>query len=553
MTKFIELFNGGPATVDVSDWLIRVSSSPTSVVTRLRIRAGTMIAPGCHYLVVNSTSASGGYSGVVPGDQSYPVTGGFGDDGGVAVTLEDATIVDQVGGPTGAFGEGRRLPVLRTNADRGIQRRPSATNGYTDANDNAADFEEVLPGNPENSSSSCFTPLRLPHDIQGPDARSPLPVGTAVIVRGVVTARKSDGFFLQTEAGMEDNDPNTSEGHFVSISNGAPDEAQVGHLVEVRGSVAEFVPANDLASAPRTQVNRVTSVVDLGVSTMPVPVMLTGADVSATGALDQLERFEGMRVMVSSLTSVTGTGGDKSETDATSTSDGTFYAVITGQARPFRRPGVARGNPVLPCQVEPCRIPVFDGNAGRLRVDSDALEGTAAVDVSSGAVMTDVVGPLDFGFRTYTLLPEVTLTPVGGRAVTPARAAGPDQFTIASLNMERFFDATTDSGNDIELTPEAYEIRLSKASLLIRTVLHNPDILGVQEVEHLAVLQQSGHAHQCGCAGRRRCRTRLRAVLLEGSDPDDLDVGVLVKTAGNRVTVTSAEQVGVAETFVDPE
>ena len=42
------------------------------------------------------------------------------------------------------------------------------------------------------------------------------------------------------------------------------------------------------------------------------------------------------------------------------------------------------------------------------------------------------------------------------------------------------------------------------------------------------------------------------ALLFEGTDPDGLDVGVLVKTAGGRVTVTSAEQVGDANTFVDP-
>ena len=114
--------------------------------------------------------------------------------------------------------------------------------------------------------------IRLPHDIQGPDATSPFAAGTAVIVRGVVTARKSDGFFLQTEPGMEDGDPNTSEGHFVSVSSGAPDEAQVGHLVQVHGSVAEFVPANDPASSPRTELNLVTSVIDLGASTTPEPL-----------------------------------------------------------------------------------------------------------------------------------------------------------------------------------------------------------------------------------------------------------------------------------------
>ena len=59
---------------------------------------------------------------------------------------------------------------------------------------------------------------------------------------------------------------------------------------------------------------------------------------SDAGTLDQLERFEGMRVHAASLMAVSGTGAD-----------GAFYAVLTGQARPFREPGVESGYPVLPC------------------------------------------------------------------------------------------------------------------------------------------------------------------------------------------------------------
>ena len=52
--EFIELFNAGPTPVDVGGWLIRASSSPGNVVTRVSIPPGTTIEPGCHYLVVNS-------------------------------------------------------------------------------------------------------------------------------------------------------------------------------------------------------------------------------------------------------------------------------------------------------------------------------------------------------------------------------------------------------------------------------------------------------------------------------------------------------------------
>ena len=39
------------------------------------------------------------------------------------------------------------------------------------------------------------------------------------------------------------------------------------------------------------------------------------------------------------------------------------------------------------------------------------------------------------------------------------------------------------------LTPTAYSNRLAKASLVIRTMLQLPDVIGVEEIEKLAVLQ----------------------------------------------------------------
>jgi predicted extracellular nuclease len=394
--------------------------------------------------------------------------------------------------------------------------------------------------------------IYLPHEVQGPGATSPFPVATAVTVRGVVTARKFNGFFIQTEPGSEDADPNSSEGLFVFVSGGGPAAAQVGRLVDVTGSVAEFISSADPGSAPLTELNLVTTVVDRGAASVPAPYALTLADVSDAGPQDQLERLEGMRVSASSLTAVTGTGGNKSEANATSTSDGTFYVVLTGQARPYREPGVEVGYPVIACAIGPCNIPVFDGNPERLRVDSDALEGMPKVDLSTGAVMTDVSGPLDFGFRTYTILPEAPLAPVGGATITAAPAAGGNQFTVASFNMERFYDAVNDPGGDVALTALAYQTRLAKASLAIRTILNTPDIIGVQEVEKLSVLQDIAARVDADAAAAGDPAPSYTAVLVEGNDQGGIDVGFLARTAGGRVTVTGFEQEGAAATFIDP-
>jgi len=394
--EFIELYNAGSEPVNVGGWLLRSSNNvqPPTVFTRATIPAGTVIPPGCYYLAVNV--GSDGYSGSVAGNLTFSV--GFADDGGVGLTLPSLAVVDQVGlGVSAAFGEGTRLAPLTTNANRSYQRLPGGAAGHADTNDNAADFALVAPSQPQNASSPCVTPVTLlPHEVQGSGSASPITF-EMVTVRGVVTARATHGFFIQTEPGSEDGDPQTSEGLFVSTPGGAPAAAEPGRLVHVTGTVTEFVPALDPSSPPVTQLIAVTNVVDQGAAAVPDPYVLTSVDLANTGASDQLEHLEGMRVTAPSLTAVSATA-----------LDGAFYAVLTGQPRPFREPGVAPGDPVLPCALFPCDIPLFDGNPERLRVDTDALEFASATLVASGAVATDVTGPLGFDARTYTLLPPAT-------------------------------------------------------------------------------------------------------------------------------------------------
>ena len=394
----------------------------------------------------------------------------------------------------------------------------------------------------------------LPHDIQGPGALSPL-VSTAVLVEGVVTARKYNGFFVQTAPGAEDVDANTSEGLFVFTGSPVPASMQVGHLVHVAGTVSEYVPSADAGSPPMTELSGSITVTDLGVASLPVPVAITSAEVSPAASFDQLERFEGMLVSVASLTAVSGTAGSTNEANATGVSDGAFYAVITGEARPFREPGIEVPDLLLDCANAPgpCNIPRFDSNPERLRVDSDALDGAASVDVSTGAVITGVTGPLDYAFRTYTLLPVTTITPVGGMTALAVPAAGANQFTIASFNMERFFDTVNDPAtSDVALTPAAYANRKHKASLAIRNILRTPDIVGVQEMENLTTLQDLASTVNADAVTAGDPSPGYAAYLVEGNDPGGIDVGFLVKTLGGRVNVASVEQVGFSATFVDP-
>jgi hypothetical protein len=493
--EFIELFNAGNTPVNISGWLIRSSNNvqPPGFFTRATIPANTIVNPGCYYLVANT--ASGGFSGGVAPDHTYSV--GIADDGGVALTTTSSSvIVDQVGQGTAptAYGEGQRLPMVNTNVNRGLERRPGGAAGHVDTNNNFADFGEIIPANPQNSST-CLATHRLPHDVQGAGAMSPMTTGTPVTVRGVVTARSANGFFIQTEPGQEDADAATSEGLFVGAAGPALAAAMVGRVVHATGLVSE---ANGM-----TQLATASSVIDVGAAALPAPVAVTSAELSDVGTLDQLERFEGMRVSVASLTAVSGTEA------------GAFYAVLTGQARTFREPGIPAGQTVPPCAIGPCNIPLFDGNPERLRVDSDGLEAVAAAQLSSGAIVTDAIGPLGFSDGIYTLLPETVLAPSGGTSSSVATAALGHEFTVASF-----------------MLGETFATQMPKASLLIRHTLGSPDIIAVQDAADLATLHALAAAVDADAVAAGQAAPAYGVAQ-----------GFLFKQAGGRVALLSVEPI----------
>src|SRR5690606_37533270 len=55
-------------------------------------------------------------------------------------------------------------------------------------------------------------------EIQGTGVGSPLPLGTEVVTEGIVTARRTNGYFIQSAPGEADGDPATAEGLFVFTS-----------------------------------------------------------------------------------------------------------------------------------------------------------------------------------------------------------------------------------------------------------------------------------------------------------------------------------------------
>src|SRR5215468_507078 len=71
--EFIELYNLSGAPVAIGGWKIRGSNNTAGVSDRATITAGTILQPGCHYLLTNSSLSGGPYSGAVAGDQTFTV------------------------------------------------------------------------------------------------------------------------------------------------------------------------------------------------------------------------------------------------------------------------------------------------------------------------------------------------------------------------------------------------------------------------------------------------------------------------------------------------
>lgn len=407
------------------------------------------------------------------------------------------------------------------------------------------------------SDDVVLTPI---HDIQGNGATSPKD-GQFVYLTGIVTARKSNGFFVQAADSEADADPATSEGVYVFTSSVPSADAAVGNRVRVGGTVIEYVPTADPYQLPLTEISGSPSVTLLSSgNALPLPVPITTEQTRPDGGFGQLEHLESMRVSVASLTTVAATEGNATPFNAIGSANGIIYAVVTGVPRPFREPGLQLPD-AIPGGAGAQPIPRWDGNPETLTIDSDGLGGPAyLLDLPAGSVIEGLTGPLDYGFRRYTILrdPQVAITVTPGPGPRAARAPAEGEFTVAAANLERFYDNVADPAVDDDVaSAAAYQTRLQKASLAVRDYLHAPDVLVGIEIENLAVLQALAARINSDAVAAGQSDPQYVAYLEEGNDVGGIDVGFLVKTADAggtpRVDVLSVTQIGKDATWIQPD
>lgn len=522
--------NGSDEWVGIDDILVVEDNTPTDP-TGIGAADPSTVPQGAATLLTVRT-----IRGRNPTSTGLTVTAQI--DGSIVPLVDDGTQGDVTAGD-GTFSFEYFVPAFAPTGPISLPVTVSDAQARTTTT--SIDFTIIPPPPP---------PANTIAEIQGSGSTSPLDTQT-VSVRGVVTGLKFNGFFIQSEEGTDDGDPATSEGIFVFTSSAPPSTVKLNRLVDVTGVVHEFVPSADPVQRPVTEITAPTVfLVNTGVA-LPAPVVLGAANTLPDGGLEQLERFEGMRVQVDSMTVTGPTLGSVNEQNATGSSNGVFYGVITGVARPFREPGIEIPNP-LP-DGAPATVPRFDGNPERLQVDANGQTGATGFEVAAGDVVTGIVGPLDYSFRTYLILPDPATPPVVFHNTAPkgVKNPGPNQFTVGAANLERFFDTADDPGTgEPVLTPTAFANRLNKVSLFIRNILKTPDILGVEEVENLTTLQAIAARVNADAVANGDPDPQYQAFLEEGNDIGGIDLGALVKMS--RLSVVDVTQVGKDSVYINP-
>lgn len=393
-------------------------------------------------------------------------------------------------------------------------------------------------------------------------------VDQSVRLIGVVTARTKTGFFLQTPDDKTDASKNTSEGIFVFTRTEPPGEADLGSIVSVTGTVEEFRRETDTLAATITELSHrkdrdQIKLVSSG-NPLPKPIVLTGNDFMSN-TVDNLEKYEGMRVQIDEMTVSSPTNGRVDVKTFSSITDSTFLGVLKPLPRPFRESGrdirdlagVAERDQFK--RTYP-KATIFDSNPEVVRVDcAEQLPGLTqriappVCELPALAEVRDLVGVLHYAFGKYTVLPDVDNRP----AMTTATKANPfplptdRQFVVVGMNIENFFDDQDDPGiREDVVEKEAFARRLVKISKAVREFMQMPDVIGVVEAENLNALKRLAAKINADAVAAGKTDPKYEAFLIEGNDGRGIDNGFLVKAS--RVKVIETKQLGKDDKYKNP-
>lgn len=359
-----------------------------------------------------------------------------------------------------------------------------------------------LPRNPAETN-----PLLPIGHIQGSGDYSPY-VNQIVEFRGVITGFQADQntagdiyytLFVQDAPGQEDGDSATSDAIPVFWGWQRP-FLSIGDQVRVKGLVTEFFGLTEI------DTDGLEVTVEASAQPLPDPILLEpSADSAAT--------FEALEGMLTALPEARVIG-------PTHVACGFAVVAPDGPERLIRHQETDPIGEILPI-------------LNHTDVTCDGFP-----QVKTGDFVTGLRGPLTYHFDQFKLVQqdnsalEVTAVPFPPLPTLPA--SQPTQITIATLNMENYFDALDDTGDLAEPKPAPADIsqRQRKLAYALSDLLGCPTLVGVQEVEKQTLLEALAVelAEPCGF--------RYTVTHLESADVRGIDVALLSNP--QRVEVQSA-------------
>ncbi|MFX1513436.1 MAG: endonuclease/exonuclease/phosphatase family protein [Promethearchaeota archaeon] len=301
---------------------------------------------------------------------------------------------------------------------------------------------------------------------------------------GIVTAdyqyESKRGYFIQDPVG--DGDPATSEGLFVYDRY---DSVSLGDEVLIAGRITEY---DELTEMGYTQYCYVLS----SDNPLPEPVELNPPS-DDTASDIYYEALECMLVTVSEMDIVAGTD---------------VYGEAAGVVADSDIDHVFRDDPAGTGEI------IFTDDAGGY-----------VLNVRTGNVVKGLVGPLDYTYDEYKILPvrdaQIEVIPKGSGIGLGRGRAETRGISIASYNMFNLFES---GYGDVE-------VKLAKHALTIREYLREPDLIAVQEVENPELLEL--------LANTPPIIADYGVVLIEGPDSRGIDVGLLYRT--DKISIISYE------------
>jgi uncharacterized protein len=464
---FIELYNRGTTSVDISTWSVQYGSSGGTTWLRTNL-AGT-IQPGRWYLVQEAAGA-GGTTPLPTPDATGTIAMSATAAKVVLVTHQTTlTCGTSCGAADGVYdlvGYGA-TNMFETAPAPGLSNTTSASRDAdgTDTDDNSADFTAGAP-NPQNSGSEPPPPppVKTINEIQGAAHHSPLEGLAVADVHGIVTAERNNGFWMQDPT--PDADPATSDGLFVFTSS--TPTVNVGDDVLVDGTVAEFRPGNDAVNLTTTELTAPHVIVQA--TGAPVPATLVGP---------------GGRVAPTTVIEDDATGDVENSGVFDPANDGMdFYESLEGMHLELQN-AVAVGPrsdfgeiPVLPAGgagagVRTNRGGILlrsnDTNPERIFLD-DVIAPTPVMDVGD-TIPGSLFGVLDYSFGNFKLL--VTSAPTAqrnGLAREVTTTGSHKELAIATFNVEN-------------LSPADPPSKFDELAGIIVMNLRSPDIVVVEEIQ----------------------------------------------------------------------